>query len=300
MKRWDRIRHSITDVLCYIAGCLLYAVSVDCFSQPNRIVNGGATGVALLFNALTGAPVGLTVFLLNLPLFGLALWKLGRGFALRTVFCTTLCSVFIDGLKPVLPAFTGDTMLAALFGGLAAGAGLGLLYLRGATSGGVDVVSRLLELRFPQLSMGRLMLLLDAAVVALSVPVFGELELAMYALVMIFVGSHLIDTVLYGRDAGKLVFVATQRETAVTEQILVTLKRGVTRLQASGAYTGEKRNILMCAVSRSQLYELQRLVRDTDPAALIITAPTDEVLGEGFKIPEPKARKNTKKFSKRG
>lgn len=276
-----------TDLLCYAVGCFLYAVSVNCFSEPNHIVVGGITGIALLVNALTEFPVGLAVLLLNLPLFALSLWKLGKQFALRTLFCTTLCSVMIDGLKPFLPVFRGDLVLAALFGGILCGAGLGLLYLRGATSGGVDVISRLLELKFPHVSMGRLILLLDAVVVALSIPVFGNVELSLYALIFIFVGTHLIDTVLYGRSAGKVVFVATARETLVTERILTVLGRGVTKLHASGGYTGTPRNILMCAVSRSQWYELKKLVKDTDPTALIITASADEVWGEGFS-PEKK------------
>lgn len=292
-----RLRRMAVDLLSYGAGCVLYAVSVNCFARPNRMVTGGITGVAMLCNALVGTPIGLTVFLLNVPLLLVAWWRLGRGFTLRTLFCTGLCSALIDGLQPVLPSFRGDSILAALFGGLAAGAGLGLLYLRGATSGGVDVVSRLLERRYPHLSMGRLLLLLDAAVVAGSIPVFGNVETALYALIFIFVGSHLIDTVLYGREAGKLVFVATKQETLITEQILTLLGRGVTKLHANGAYTGEPRYLLMCAVSRTELYELQQLVWDTDPTALMITTSTDRVWGEGFSTPVfEKKQKKSKKF----
>lgn len=294
----EMVQRWMADAAYYLAGCLLYSASVTCFSQPNHIVNGGVTGISLLLNELIGAPVGLTVWLLNVPLFCLAFWKLGFGFTLRTVVCTTLCSALIDGLQPVLPAFRGDPVLVALFGGLLSGTGLGLLYLRGATSGGMDIVSRLLELSHPHFSMGRLMLALDACVVGLSAVVFRNVELSMYALLMIFVGSHLIDTVLYGRSGGKLVLVATQREEAVTQRLLRELRRGVTRLTATGGYTGEQRGVLLCAVSRAQLYVLYRLVWDTDPDAFLVTVSADEVFGRGFLPAKNGSEKKTKKKKK--
>ncbi len=279
----DTIKNTALDGVCYTLGSVLYAASVVCFAKPNQLVNGGVTGVAQLLNVLFSVPVGLSVFVLNIPLLLLALWKLGWRFTLRTVLCTTLCSVMIDVLDLLLPPFTGDRMLAALFGGLLAGTGLGLLYLRGATSGGVDIVSRLLEQRYPHLSMGRLLLLLDAAVVAASAVVFRNIEVALYALVLIFVGSYLIDTLLYGRDAGKLVLVVTDK-CDLAPRIMVALHRGVTTWQVTGAYTGETRLLLLCAVSRPQVYPLRRLVSEQDPAAFIITASTDEVRGLGFKV----------------
>ena len=179
-------------------------------------------------------------------------------------------------------------MLIALFGGVLAGAGLGLIYMRGATTGGTEVVARLLERKFRHIPIGRLILLVDALVVAASALVYRNVETALYAMVLIFVSTSLMDALVYGGDKGKMLLVMSKREQEIADAVLERMERGVTMLNATGAYTGGDRRVLLCAVRRSEMYELRSLVTDIDPGAFMIVVSTDEVLGEGFKNPSDK------------
>lgn len=282
---WKR---TALDGLFYVMGSVLYALSVNIFTAPNQIAPGGVTGVATLLNFLWGAPIGTMILLVNLPLLIAAWFRLGKVFTVRTLIVTVLSSVIIDATAPFLPVFRGDKMLVALFGGVLAGAGLGLIYMRGATTGGTEVVARLLERKFRHIPIGRLILLVDALVVAASALVYRNVETALYAMVLIFVSTSLMDALVYGGDKGKMLLVMSKREQEIADAVLERMERGVTMLNATGAYTGGDRRVLLCAVRRSEMYELRSLVTDIDPGAFMIVVSTDEVLGEGFKNPSDK------------
>lgn len=272
----------------YLLGSACYALSVNVFSAPNQIAPGGVTGVATLLHALFRLPIGGMILVINLPLLAAAWRKCGAGFTVRTLIATVLVSVILDASAPFLPAFRGDKMLTALFGGVLAGTGLGLIYMRGATTGGSEIVARLLERRFRHVPIGRLILLVDAVVVAASAVVYRQLESALYALVLIFVSTFVMDTLVYGGDKGKLLLVMSREEERVARRILQEMERGVTMLDAAGGYTGTDRRVLLCAVRRAEVYALRTLIYDTDPDAFLIVLSTDEVLGQGFKSVENK------------
>lgn len=277
------LRRASLDGLFYLLGSVLYALSVNIFTAPNQIAPGGVTGIATLINYLTGFPIGTGILLVNLPLF-LASWRiLGRGFTLRTAAVTVLSSVIMDIAAPLVPPFQGDKILTAVFGGLLAGTGLGLIFMRGATTGGSEIVARLLERRFRHIPIGRLILIVDAGVVAAAAAVYRNLESALYAVILIFVSSVVMNRLIYGGDTGKMLLIMTRKEREVTDAILETLQRGVTILNAQGAYTGDQRKVLLVAVRPSQVYTLRTLVYDRDPGAFLIVVSADEVLGEGFK-----------------
>ena len=282
---WKR---TALDGLFYVMGSVLYALSVNIFTAPNQIAPGGVTGVATLLNFLWGTPIGTMILLVNLPLLIAAWFRLGKAFTVRTLIVTVLSSVVIDATAPFLPVFRGDKMLIALFGGVLAGAGLGLIYMRGATTGGTEVVARLLERKFRHIPIGRLILLVDALVVAASALLYRNVETALYAMVLIFVSTSLMDALVYGGDKGKMLLIMSKREREIADAVLERMERGVTMLNATGAYTGGDRRVLLCAVRRSEMYELRSLVTDIDPGAFMIVVSTDEVLGEGFKNPEEK------------
>ena len=272
----------------YLLGSICYALSVNVFSAPNQIAPGGVTGVATLLNYAFHLPIGAMILVINLPLLIAAWRKCGVGFTVRTLIVTVLSSVVIDVTARFLPPFRGEMILVALFGGVLSGAGLGLIYMRGATTGGSEIVARLLERRLRHVPIGRLILLVDAVVVAVSALVYRQIESALYALILIFVSSLVMDAIVYGGEKGKMLLIMSRREELIARRILQQMGRGVTLLNATGAYTGTDKRVLLCAVRRSEVYQLRTIVQDTDPDAFLVVVSTEEVLGEGFKSIETK------------
>ncbi len=271
------------DVLYFTAGGALYALSVNMFTAPNDILPGGFTGVGTLLNHLFSVPIGTTVFLLNVPLFLISFRKFGLPFILKTVCATFLMSALIDLCAPFLPVYSGDKLLSSLFGGILSGAGLGIVFLRGATTGGTDIVSKLLRLHFPALSMGRMVLLLDLAVIAASFFVYRSLESVLYSLVVIYVSAQCIDLVQTGFSHDKLLFIVTEKGEPAVREIVETLDRGVSILDVRGGYTGTERKMLFCAVRASDVVRVTKTVRETDANAFIVISEISDILGEGFK-----------------
>lgn len=270
------------DGLCYLAGSVLYALSVNVFSAPNQIAPGGLTGLSTVLNYLFHLPIGVMVLVMNLPLLVAAWFRLGREFTLRTVVATVLSSVLMDVTAPFVPAFHGDKILTCLCGGVLAGAGLGLIFLRGATTGGSEVAARLLERRFSGVPVGQLILLVDGVVIAIAALVYRDLGSALYAALMIYVTTEVLDALVYGRRRGKMMLIMSGEPDRIAKEILTQMGRGVTILKATGAYTGDDRRVLLCAVSRSEVYALRTLVTAIDPAAFVILTSADEVHGQGF------------------
>ena len=291
MKKGGKLRTFLEDALLYLVGSALYAAGVNVFVSPNDLVPGGVTGIALVLDRLFDLPVGAVILCINLPLF-LAAWRvLGREFTVRTLINTVLTSVFIDLSVSFLPVYQNDRLLAALFGGLCTGAGLGLIYLRGGTTGGTEIVARLLECLFPHIPIGRLLLIVDAAVIAFGAAVYRDVDAVMYAAILVAVTSILIDRVLAGMDAGKMLLISTEHPEELTAEILSRIDRGVTRLTAYGGYSGQERPMLLCAVRRTEFYPLTQLVASLDPDAFVIILPTDWVYGQGFRRLPPTAQR---------
>lgn len=282
-KQTHNAHQTVLDLLAYAAGGALYAAAVRVFLAPNDILLGGFTGISTVLHHLFGTPIGTVVFLLNVPLLVLAYRKFGAVFLLRTGLATLLSSAFMDLFALFLPVYTGDRLLGALFGGILGGAGLGLVFLRGATTGGADILSKLLRLKFPQMSMGRLILLLDLAVVLLSFAVYRSFEAVLYSLVAIYVSAQAVDLAQTGLSHDKLLFIVTEKGETAVREIVETLDRGVSVLDVRGGYTGEKRQMLFCAVRASDAARLAKAVRALDDSAFIVISDISDVLGEGFK-----------------
>lgn len=272
----------IKNSLWILTGSALYALSVSVFSTPNDIAPGGATGLGVLVHALFGVPVGAVVLLTNVPLLIAAYFNLSRGYALRTAAVLVLASVLMDVTAPLVTPYTGDRLLSALCGGLLSGVGVGMIMLRGASTGGSEIAASLLQKRRPHLSVGRCILAVDAVVIVLSAPVFGELSASLYAALAVFVSSTVIDRVVYGREEGRLLLVVTDRKEEICRAVATELSRGVTVLRATGGYSGRDTHLLLCAVSRIQLPALKRLVREADRRAFAMVVTTKQVVGEGF------------------
>ena len=273
MKK-QKIRAAALDGLIFILGSAVYAVSVNAFSAPNHIAPGGATGLATLLNYVSNLPIGAGILLINLPLFIIGVWKLGWKFMTKTVIATVLLSAAIDLSSPWLPVYEGDTLLAALFAGVLSGAGLGVIFIRGATTGGSDLAARLFALKFPYVPMGRMILIIDAVIIAAAAAVYQNVETALYAGVMLFVSSKVIDSVLYGMDTGRFMMIVSSQPELLAKHINEDIRRGVTLLHATGAYTGDSRRMLVCAVRRHEVFRVRSLVKQMDPSAFMTVSYT--------------------------
>ncbi|MBQ8653605.1 MAG: YitT family protein [Clostridia bacterium] len=260
-------------------GCLIGGAAYPLFLMPNNIAPGGLSGLAMIINYLFGAPVGTTSLLLNVPLFILGWKAMGRVFVFRSLLATFLFSMSIDLLK--FQPLTMDPLLGTLFGGILLGAGLGLILRGGATTGGTDMAARMVHKRFPFITVGGFLLLLDCAVVAAAAVAMGASE-ALYALICIYVSSKVVDMVLEGMSSNKACFIITDQYERVTQRILVEMERGVTYLSARGAYTGRERPVVLCVVSRMEVARIKDIVREADERAFVFITEAHEALGEGF------------------
>ena len=273
---------TVVDYLFYIMGGICYAVSVNMFSTPNHISLGGLTGISTLINYLFGLPVGTMIFVMNIPLYLLSFKFLGARFLARTVVATASCSVFIDLLKNHIPAYTNDPLLAAIFCGVTCGIALSLVFMRGATTGGTDIIAKLVHKFKPNFSLGKVLLLCDAIVVFISGLVYKNLESMLYASITIFVVSKTVDFIIYGSAGGKLLLIVTSQIDEMAKAITTGVERGATIIPAKGGYTGESKNMLLCAVRSHEIASINRIVKEVDPNAFTMITNASEIVGEGF------------------
>ena len=280
-----RVKTILLDLAFMAAGAVVYAVSVNAFTSPNNIAPGGVTGIATMLNYLFSTPIGLVAFLINIPIILWAVVEIGYKLVAKSVAAILLSSVAIDLLAPIIPSYQGNMILVALFAGLCEGLGLSLTFLRGATTGGTDMLARLLGRRMPHLSMGKLMLAVDGAVVAVSAFVYGSVENAMYACIVIFVSTRLIDSILYGTDVGtgKLFFVMSPKVRQMGDRIIREVDRTVTYLDSHGGYTNEPGETMLCAVRRFEVFQVQAIIREEDRDAFVIVGDAGQITGEGFR-----------------
>lgn len=276
------LKRRVLDYIVITIGAFLYSVSVSFFLDPNSLAPGGVTGIAIILNHITGLETGTWLLVINIPILALGTWKFGLRFILSTMYCTALTSVFVNLLAP-FGAVTTDPFLAALAGGALMAVGLGLVLKSGATTGGTDIIIKLIRLRYAHLKTGRLFLITDAVIVTLSAFVFQNIDVALYAGVVVFINSVLLDVVLYGRDGAKLIFIISDRPEAITGRILSDLDIGVTYINGSGAYSGKAKNVIMCVMKKQLSPKAEEIVREEDPGAFMIVTSATEIFGEGYK-----------------
>ena len=276
------VKQRIKDYLVITFASAVYAVAVSLFLAPNSLAPGGVTGIAIILNRLTGLETGTWVLFINIPIIALGTWKLGWRFILSTGYCTLISSLFINLLSP-FGAVTEDLLLAAVAGGCLMAVGLGLVFKSGATTGGTDIIVKLLRIRFPQLKTGFLFFVTDAVIVAASGIVFKNVDVALYAGIVIAINSLLMDVVLYGRDGAKLVFIISDKHENITKRILEELDIGVTYISGSGAYSGKEKNVIMCVMKKQISPRAEAIVREEDPLAFMIVTSATEIFGEGYK-----------------
>jgi uncharacterized membrane-anchored protein YitT (DUF2179 family) len=272
--------------LLILVGTAGVAFSIQCIYDPSGLVTGGFSGIAIIVKSLTegvagaGIPLWLTNTVLNIPVFIAAFVKMGKRFVGRTLLGTILLSAWLYVL-PAVDLAQGDLLLAAVFGGVFSGAGMGLVLRANATTGGTDMVASLIHRRVRHYNIAQIMQVLDGAIVVFGFFVFG-LRASLYAIVAIYVTTQVSDAILEGFKFSKAAYIITDHYEEIAKLLMEELDRGATGLQATGMYTGKERCVLYCVVSKKQIVSVKELVARVDPQAFVVVSDVREVLGEGF------------------
>ncbi|SBW11165.1 conserved membrane hypothetical protein [uncultured Eubacteriales bacterium] len=285
MKFKSKVMDAVWTYFLLTLASVIYAFGFNWCYKPNAIAFGGLTGVGQIINHfLPWAPIGTVVILMNIPLFLLG-WKLlGGRLLVSSLYAMATSSLFIDLLDSVYVFHPMDQpLLGCIFGGVLLGFSLGLVFLRGATTGGTDLIARLLKLKIAWLPMGKLLLGIDLVAIVAAAIAFKSLYSALYGLVALYISTIVMDGVLYGLDNAKVAYIISDNYREIADSIVKDLDRGVTLLHGEGAYSGAAKKVLMCAFKQRQIVEIKRIVKELDPQAFIIVCEAHEVLGDGFR-----------------
>lgn len=278
------------EVLETILGSLMYAFAITIFLSPLQMAPGGVAGISIIINhVVPKVSIGILMFAINLPLLVLGLIKLGKKFMIYTILSTLTISGGSElfeylGTRGTLPMpMTETPILAALVGGAIMGVGLGIVMRGTGCSGGTDIIIRVMRLRFKHVKTGSFYVMTDFVIILISAIVFGNFEVALYAAIADVVCSVLLDRIIYGSDEAKLLLIVSETHDAIAKRLMEEVDTGVTYLSGSGAYTGDKKKVLMCALHKSDFTRAREIVREVDPDAFLIVSSASEVFGEGYK-----------------
>ncbi len=277
-----RTKEHMLDLLADIVGGLFYALGIYTFAKTAHFAPGGLSGLALIMNHLWGLPIGIMTLVLNVPVILLSYRLLGKRFLLKSLRSMIFCTVWVDFILPLTPPYTGSPLLASLYSGVCLGLGLGLLYMRGSSSGGTDFLTVSIKAIRPHVSLGVATLIIDLVIILMGWPVFGDIDSVLYGILATAATSIMIDKVMYGVSAGKLMIIITSHGQAIAGNISAASGRGSTLIRAIGTYTDAERQVLLCACTKSQAFQIRAAIAEVDPDAFVMVTETNEVYGEGF------------------
>ena len=270
------------NVLGIVLGSFMYACGISLFLDPNNLAPGGLIGIAVILNRLLGLETGTLFFLLNIPVVCLGLWKFGPRFIGSTFFAIAINSVFTNDMAG-FGVVTTDPLLASLAGSILVGAGIAFVFRSGATTGGIDIIIKIIRMKYKHLKSGHLFLSIDIVIVVISGFVFQDFNIVMYALIAVVVSGRVIDYVLYGGDEAKLIYVISDHADQIADRILKEMSVGATFLKGQGAFTGNDKKVILCAVRKNQSPKLEEIVKSEDKKAFLIISSAHEIYGEGYK-----------------
>lgn len=278
----QRMKNLALDLGADVIGSILFAAGIYTFAGAGEFAPGGISGLALIINHLWRLPIGITSLALNAPIILFSFRLLGHRFFLKSIRTMIMNTIFVDFIFTHIPVYKGDRLTAALFAGALLGAGLAVIYMRGSSTGGADFLIMSVKKLRPHLSLGQVTMVLDLLIILLGWPVFGDMDSVLYGIVAAFATSLIIDKVMYGMGAGKLVQIITNDGPAVANAISESTERGSTLIRAVGSYTGQDRDVLLCACSKSEAYKVRAAAHRVDPKCFVMITETSEVFGEGF------------------
>lgn len=277
-----KIKKELRRLLLIVVGTLIYAAGIGLFLDPNSLAPGGVVGISVILSHTVGWTTGSWYFLLNIPLVVVGFYMFGGRFISYT-FIAILCNSVFTNLLGAFPPVTDNLLSAAIAGSMLVGTGLGMVLKAGATTGGMDIVVKVLRRRHPAMKTSTLFIIVDAVVVAASGLVFGDFNLAMYAFITVVLNGRVMDYILYGADEARLVYIVSDKPEELLTYILSDIEVGATTLEGRGAYSNRHKDIIMCVVKKRQAPKLQELVKQRDPAAFMVITSANEIYGEGYK-----------------
>lgn len=273
----------LKSIILTVFGCAITGFAVSTFLTPNKIVGGGVSGLSTIFYQTLKVPPGLTFALVNILLLIISFKVLGKEFVFKTLVGAGLISLFVQ-IFSYLPPFTENTVLATIFGGFLYGLGIALSFVAGATTGGTDVLGRLIQYKFPYLPIGNLLLIVDSAVILTSLIIFKNFDLALFGIISLFVSTYSIDFVIRKLNVSKIAFVVTDKGEEIAHYLISTSPRGVTLIDTVGAYKNAKNKMLFCALKSSEVEAFQRKILELDSTAFIVYSESQQIKGNGFLI----------------
>lgn len=278
------IKKRVLEYLTITLGASIYGFSTALLIDPNDIAPGGITGLAIVMNRLIPIGTGMWFYIMNIPILILAIWKFGIRFTVSTIYATTVISFVTDLCSKYLASYQiKDMILGVTIGSALSAIAMGLVFKSHATSGGTDVIIKILRIKYPHIKTGMLYLITDVVVLIIAGIVFNDISKALYSFLSVMVTSSVLDLVLYGRDGAKLIYIISDKPDIITARLLDELDIGVTHVFAQGAYSGEKKKVIMCAIRKRLSPMAEDIVREEDPNAFMIVSSASEIFGEGYK-----------------
>ncbi|MCD8013048.1 MAG: YitT family protein [Lachnospiraceae bacterium] len=282
MKKFQRL---LMDVLFDIASGVLLAAAFYSFAIPADFPMTGVSGLALILYYLAGIPVGTMTIVLNIPIALCCYRTLGKRFYLNSLKSMVITSLIMDLLGPRLPAYHGELILAAICAGVLCGIGFAIVFMRNSSTGGFDFIMMTVRYYRPHLSLGRIAFTMDVAVIVFGGLLIGNVDAVIYGIILNYLYTTVLDHVLYGTNAGKLTMIITDRPVEMVQAIDETAGRGATILKGEGGYSGEEKDVVLCASSKKEMYNIRKRAHEVDEKAFVIIVESNEVIGEGFRLP---------------
>lgn len=277
-----KIKNWIIDIIGTILGSAIMGFGIASFLLPNQLSSGGFAGIATITYYLLKIPVGAMIFVLNIPLFLFAGYRLGKEFLIKAIVGTISLSLFID-IFDKYPSITTDRFLACIYGGVLIGLGTAIILKVNSSTGGTELIGNIIKTYNPHISMSRNLMIIDMVIIALNILFFREIEIGLYSVIAIYLYGKMIDIVFEGVYYTKLLFIISDKNQEISNKIGQEVKRGVTGLYGKGMYSNKDKLILICAASRSDISKIKNIAKDIDERCFIVVANAREVLGEGFK-----------------
>ncbi len=269
------------DLLYDIIGCGIYAIALICFATPAQFAPGGVNGLSIISNHLFGTQIGTVQFILNIPLILISFRILGSKFMFKTIKTMIIMTIFLNAFT-VLPVYTGDRLMAAIFTGVLSGVGFGLIFSNGGSSGGTDFLTLSIKKKNPHFSIGIISVSIDVLVLAIGAFAFRDIDAALYGALAVGIGGIVLDKIIYGTGSGKMALIVTDKGKEVAKAIGEVTGRGASLIKVIGAYTGKEREVVLTAMSKRQVFTIRKIAHSVDPNSFVILSSTDEVFGEGF------------------